>query len=74
VVITAVVITAATIAAGRSAPAGAAGPVFVESTEGGIVAGGKRGLFDRLDDCGIRCLLYGVGCIEKESQDRLFER
>ena len=42
VVITAVVITAATIAAERSALAWAAGPVFVESTEGGIVAGGKR--------------------------------
>ena len=42
VVITAVVITAATIAADCSAPAWAAGPVFVESTEGGIVAGGKR--------------------------------
>ena len=42
VAITAVVITAATIAADCSALAWAAGPVFVESTEGGIVAGGKR--------------------------------
>ena len=42
VAITAVVITAATIAAECSALAWAAGPVFVESTEGGIVAGGKR--------------------------------
>ena len=42
VAITAVVITAATIAADCSALACSAGPVFVESTEGGIVAGGKR--------------------------------
>ena len=42
VAITAVAITAATIAADCSALAWAAGPVFVESTEGGIVAGGKR--------------------------------
>ena len=37
-----VAITAATIAADCSALAWAAGPVFGESTEGGIVAGGKR--------------------------------
>src|SRR3954467_14030743 len=36
----AVVITAATIAADCLAQAWAGGPVFVESTEGGIVAGG----------------------------------
>ena len=41
VAITAVVITAATIAADCSALAWAVGPVFVESTEGGIVAGGN---------------------------------
>ena len=37
-----VAITAATIAADCSAPACSAGPVFVESTEGGAVAGGQR--------------------------------
>ena len=42
VVTMAVATTAATIAADCSALAWAAGPVFVESTEGGIVAGGKR--------------------------------